>query len=118
MKNQAKSYRSSNFSPSAGVKSNFWTQKSRASYTGWAICSLLAAIAFAKLLSYRSAEAWVLGRYSLPYFALVSVVIGGTLFVALLFYRFRFKAFYFIISIAVGFVVLCAVSIALIELGG
>jgi hypothetical protein len=75
---------------------------------------LVAVIGLFKLLSYRSSEPWIFGLYSLPYFVFLVGLIGATLFLTFLFYRFRLKALYILVGSAILFVI----SIAAIELGG
>src|SRR2546422_7785748 len=62
---------------------------------------LVAVIGLFKLLSYRSSEPWIFGLYSLPYFVFLVGLIGATLFLTFLFYRFRLKAFYILLGSAI-----------------
>lgn len=80
----------------------------------WVLSATATIVALFKLISYRSAEPWVFGRYSLPYFVFLVVVIVCGSFLLLIFYRFKFRAFYLLLGIAM---VLC-MSIAFIEVGG
>jgi len=80
----------------------------------YSIAGLTAAGVIFKLLSYRSAEPWIFGLYSLPYFLFVIVFICGSLFLAFTFVRFRLKTIYFLIA----WVVVAAIFVGAIEIGG